>query len=54
MAENGLSALKELRRAAQQGEAFDLALLDQVIPGMTGLELARKIRAERDISEVTL
>ena len=44
--EDGKLALATLRRAAEQGTPFDLAILDLVMPGMDGLTLARAITAD--------
>ncbi len=43
---DGPGALAALRGAAQAGQPYALALLDQQLPGLDGLELARRIRAE--------
>ena len=42
----GADALAVLRRAGGSGRPFDLAVLDMVMPGGDGLELARTIRAD--------
>jgi len=44
-AESGDAALTRLTMAAEQGRPFDAAILDHRMPGMTGPELARRIRA---------
>jgi signal transduction histidine kinase/CheY-like chemotaxis protein/HPt (histidine-containing phosphotransfer) domain-containing protein len=54
MAADGSSALAELRRAAERGEPFELAVLDMMMPGMTGIDVARAIRAESAICRVKL
>lgn len=45
-APDGAQAIAALRAAASEGRPFDLALLDLLMPGMTGLELARAIKAD--------
>ena len=54
MAENADRAFHELRRAASSGERYDLVLLDMMMPGTTGLELASQIRADADIADTKL
>ena len=40
---SGKEALKELKRAAKCGVRYDIAILDMMMPGMDGLQLAQKI-----------
>ncbi|MBB1488814.1 response regulator [Oceanospirillum sediminis] len=42
--DNAHSAFTQLTQQAESGNTYDLILLDQMMPDMTGLELARKIR----------
>ena len=53
-AEDGPSALEALRSAAKAGEAYDLAILDMMMPGMDGLELAQRIGADPSIPSTKL
>jgi signal transduction histidine kinase/DNA-binding response OmpR family regulator len=46
---NGPAALEELRRAAARGAAYSVVAADLRMPGMSGIELARAIRAESAI-----
>jgi signal transduction histidine kinase/DNA-binding response OmpR family regulator len=53
-ADSGVRALELLRAAAAQGAAYDLAILDLMMPGMDGFELARAIKSDAAISAVRL
>ena len=53
-AESGPQALKSLKAAAAQGIAYDLVILDLLMPGMDGFALAEAIKADSDISPVRL
>jgi len=53
-AESGARALEMLRDAAGRGQPFDVAILDMMMPGMNGLELARRIKAQGSIASVRL
>ena len=53
-ADSGLDALRLLRRGAARGSAYDLAVLDLMMPGMDGFELARAIKSDPDIASVRL
>jgi len=47
-------AIALLRGAARSGETYDVALLDLMMPGTDGLELARQIRADPGLGDPTL
>lgn len=53
-AETGAQALEKLRAAATAGHPFDLVVLDDRMPHMSGLELAREIRADRSLGNPPL
>src|SRR5215210_1888777 len=53
-AEDGPRALEMLRSAAECGEPYDLAILDMQMPGMDGIELAQRIKADPSISSAQL
>jgi len=48
------NALEKLRNTAAQGDSFDLAILDAVMPQMDGFELAAVIRKNPDLQVPTL
>jgi PAS domain S-box-containing protein len=48
------AALAELERAAQQGAAYDIAILDDRMPGLAGPALAQRIRAMTTIAQPKL
>lgn len=45
--ESGKLALSELRFAAESDNAFDIAILDCMMPEMDGIELARRIKSQK-------
>ena len=47
--ENGARALALLDESARQGRLFDVALLDMKMPGMSGVELTARIRADAQL-----
>ena len=53
-AESGLQALELLRSAAAEGVAYDLAVLDLMMPEMDGFETARAIKSDPKLAGVQL
>jgi len=53
-ADSGARALEALRAATRWGVPYDLAVLDLMMPGMDGLELARAIKADPVVSGTRL
>jgi PAS domain S-box-containing protein len=53
-ADSGARALELMRSAAAKGAPHDIAILDLMMPGMDGFELARAIKSDPSISAVPL
>jgi PAS domain S-box-containing protein len=53
-AADGAAALSALRGAAADGRPFDAAIIDVVMPGQDGLDLARAIAADRSIAQLPI
>ncbi len=47
-------ALATLREAARAGQPFEIALLDLMMPGTDGLELARRVSADPTLRQLTM
>jgi two-component system, sensor histidine kinase and response regulator len=54
LAEDGPSALRALEDAARRGQPFAAALIDGMMPGMDGFELARRIRDRQSFGGLAL
>jgi len=52
--EGGLGALLTLREARENGEPFDVAIVDMQMSGMNGIELARQVRADERLADTRL
>jgi PAS domain S-box-containing protein len=52
--ESGAEALMELQAAAAKGNHFDLAILDLLMPGMDGFQLAEAIKSDAEIAGTRL
>ena len=53
-APDGTTALSLLKEAVKDAEAFDVAIIDMKMPGMTGLELAASVRAEPSLRQLPM
>jgi signal transduction histidine kinase/CheY-like chemotaxis protein/HPt (histidine-containing phosphotransfer) domain-containing protein len=52
--DDGFAALAELERAWHRSKPYDILFLDQMMPGLTGIELARRIRDNKHLTELKL
>ncbi len=49
---DGISAITLLEQAMQQGHPYDVVLLDWIMPGIDGIETAKRIRANASLAKV--
>lgn len=54
LAESGADGLSVLRRCSAEGDPFEVAILDQNMPEMDGITLAREIKADPTIADTRL
>jgi PAS domain S-box-containing protein len=54
IATTGAEALSRLHRAAQERDPYSLSIIDQLMPDMNGMSLAREIKADPTISDTRL
>jgi CheY-like chemotaxis protein/nitrogen-specific signal transduction histidine kinase len=54
VADGGMDALMVLQRAVESGKPFQVVLTDHHMPGIDGLELARRIRKTESIADLRL
>lgn len=52
--EDGPTALRAMRKAAQSGRRFDVVIVDYQMQEMNGLELAQAIRDDQDLATTKL
>jgi signal transduction histidine kinase/CheY-like chemotaxis protein len=53
-ADDGFAAMAEMERGFHQGNPFDLVIVDQMMPGLSGEALAQRIRAMPGLAETKL
>jgi CheY-like chemotaxis protein/nitrogen-specific signal transduction histidine kinase/HPt (histidine-containing phosphotransfer) domain-containing protein len=53
-ASDGFGAMAVLERAWHQGKPYDIAFLDHMMPGMSGEDLAQRIRANSNLRDTRL
>lgn len=52
--ENGIEALTVLKAAQEQGEPYDIILMDYLMPGMNGIELSTVISSKKDMADIPI
>jgi signal transduction histidine kinase/DNA-binding response OmpR family regulator/HPt (histidine-containing phosphotransfer) domain-containing protein len=52
--DNGFAAMAELERAFHHGKPFDLVIIDQMMPGLSGEAIAQRIRATAGLAETKI
>jgi len=54
IADKGAAAVTLLREAIDQGDPYSIVLLDQLMPGMDGLELGRILKADAQLQSIIM
>lgn len=54
LAKDGLSGLSQMEEAIRDGDPYRLILLDQQMPGLTGLDLASLVRSRPDLRDTQI
>ncbi len=54
LAADGKEALDKLSQAAQQGNAYEIVLLDRLMAGIDGIEVTRRLRASPEIPPIRI
>ena len=52
--DGGLAAMAELERGFRRGDPFDLVIVDQMMPGVSGEELVQQVRATEGLAETKI
>jgi PAS domain S-box-containing protein len=52
--DDGFAAIAELERAWHRGKPYEIAFIDQMIPGISGQELAQRVRASPTLRAIKL
>ena len=52
--DDGFAAMAELERGFHQGKPFDLVIIDQMMPGLSGEALAQRIRTTEGLAETKI
>jgi CheY-like chemotaxis protein len=52
--DDGFAAMAELERAFHRGHPFDLLIVDQMMPGLSGEALAQRVRASPGLAETKI
>ena len=51
---DSIEALKKMSEAVKQGDPYNIALIDYIMPGMNGEELAKEIKANEELNRTAL
>ncbi len=52
--DSGEKAVKELEKAQRKGSPFKLVMLDLIMPGLDGIETAKRIRKNPDMADISI